>query len=277
MVRIRTQLELKDAREKLEELVRQMEISTSLLKNSGEEMGRQKKALELQRNKADSLLLNVLPEFVALELKEKGYVTPRHYAVVSILFADLAGFTIISKGLNPEEIVDELNKIFVGFDTILERNDMEKIKTLGDGYMAAGGLPIQNGSNPMDAVTAGLEMLEFVRGIKLENLLKGKPPWELRVGIHTGQVVAGVIGKNKFTYDVWGATVNTASRMETASEPGMVNISGITYQLVKDKFNCSRRGNVDVKNMGKMDMYFVNGPLDANLAADKLNASILSH
>jgi class 3 adenylate cyclase len=157
-------------------------------------------------------------------------------------------------------MVDELNTLFVGFDEILERNNMEKIKTIGDGYMAAGGLPVQNGTNPVDAVKSGLEMVEFVKKVKEANEKAGKPVWDLRIGIHTGDLIAGVIGKSKFVYDIWGISVNTASRMESAGEPGKVNISGITYQLVKDKFNCLRRGNIEVKNMGKMDMYFVEGP-----------------
>jgi len=257
MMRIKTQLELSDSRERLEGLVNQMEISSGLLKNSSEEIGRQKKALEEERIKADSLLLNMLPEIVAKELKEKGSVTPRQYPIATVLFADLARFTKVSKGLSPKDLVDELSYLFVGFDQIVKKNNMEKIKTLGDGYMAAGGIPIQNGSNPTEAVHAGLEMVKFVQKRSEENLKTGRPAWELRVGIHTGELIAGVIGNNKFTYDIWGATVNIASRMESAGEPGKVNISGITYQLVKDKFVCSLRGKIDVKNMGKMDMYFV--------------------
>ena len=257
MVRIQTQLELGDSRERLETLVNQMEISSGLLKNSSKEMGRQKKALEKERKKADTLLLNVLPESVAEELKAKGSVMPRGYPIVSVLFADLAGFTRISKGLGPENLLNELSHLFVGLDTIIEKNGLEKIKTLGDGYMAAGGIPVENGTNPIEAVQAGLEMLDFVKRTRQTNLESGKPPWELRIGIHTGPVIAGVIGKNKFTYDIWGATVNTASRMESAGEPGKVNVSGITYELVKDRFKCTRRGKIDVKNMGKMDMYFI--------------------
>ena len=222
-------------------------------------MSRQKNAVEEERRKADSLLLNVLPEYVARELKESGHVTPRHFSIATVLFADLAGFSKLSQGLTPKEIVDELTQLFVEFDFILERNNMEKIKTIGDGYMAAGGLPLPNSSNPVDGVRAGLEMIESLKKIKEKNEKSGKPAWEVRIGIHTGDLVAGVIGKNKFVYDIWGATVNAASRMESAGEAGKVNISGITYQLVKDKFDCVRRGNIEVKNMGKMDMYFVEG------------------
>lgn len=261
MVRIRTQLDLSEARERLESLVHQMEVSSDLLKNSSEELLQQKAALEEARSRADQVLLNMLPASVAQELKEKGVVAPRQYAIVTVLFADLVGFTKISSGLSPEALVEELNYLFTGFDNIIERNKLEKIKTLGDGYMAAGGIPLKNSSNPLDAVNAGLAMLEFVRERKEANLKSGYPPWDVRIGIHTGQVIAGVIGRNKFIYDIWGAAVNSASRMESAGEPGKVNISGITYQLVKDKFRCTRRGNIEVKNMGKMDMYFVDEPL----------------
>jgi DNA-binding response OmpR family regulator len=278
MVRVKTQLDLTEARRKLETTIQQMEITNKLLKQSGEEMSRQKTIIEQEKKKADSLLLNVLPESVAKELKETGHVLPCHFPIATVLFADLAGFSKISKGLSPKDLVDELNYLFVGFDLILENNNLEKIKTIGDGYMAAGGLPIPNNSNPVDAVKAGLEMIQFVKRIKRENEKSGKPPWEVRVGIHTGDLIAGIIGKNKFVYDVWGSTVNAASRMESAGELGKVNISGITYQLVKDKFKCTYRGNIEVKNMGKMDLYFCDDePAGKDLILEKkhLNTSTL--
>jgi len=256
MVRVRTQLELAEFRRRTQSTIQQIEQSSSLLKYTSEETSRQKKIIEEERQKVDDLLTNILPEFVAKELKEKGSVTPHHFPYASVLFTDLAGFTKLSQGLSPKEIIDELNTIFIGFDEIMERNNMEKIKTIGDGYMAVGGVPIPNGSNAVDAVNAGLELVRFVRRVREENKKLGKPEWNIRIGIHTGDLVAGMIGKNKFAYDVWGITVNTASRMESSGEPGKVNISGITYQLVKDKFDCEYRGNIEVKNMGRMDMYF---------------------
>lgn len=259
MVRVKTQLELRESRQKLETIVQELELSSALLKQSGEELNRQKNALEREKKTANQLLLNVLPEQVARELQEKGNVTPRHFPIATVLFADLVNFSSLSKGMSPGEMVDALNILFVGFDEILERNNMEKIKTIGDGYMAAGGIPDQNSTNPVDAVRSGLEMVAFVEKLKIENAKAGKPVWDLRIGVHTGDVIAGVIGKSKFVYDIWGISVNTASRMESAGEPGKVNISGITYQLVKEKFNCVPRGKIEVKNMGKMDMYFVEG------------------
>lgn len=259
-VRVKTQLDLQEARQRLESTIQQMEITASLLKKSGEEMNHQRNLAEEERNRANSILENIMPDLVAAELKEKGRVTPTHYPIVSVLFADLAGFTKISKGLSPDEMLQELDEMFVGFDSIMEKNGMEKIKTLGDGYMAAGGVPKPNSSNPLDAVRSGLEMVDFVAEMRKKNIQAAKPGWEVRIGIHTGPIVAGIIGKNKYNYDIWGGTVNTASRMESAGEPGKVNISGITYQLVKDKMRCTSRGHITVKNMGKMDMYFVEGP-----------------
>jgi len=261
MVRIHTQLELAESRQRLELMVHQMEVSSSLLKSASDEMLAQKAALEESRRQSDVLLLNVLPEEIAKELKMKGAVSPQSYPMVSVLFADLVGFTRLSVGLSPKDLLEELGSMFVEFDRIIDKNHMEKIKTLGDGYMAAGGIPVKNSSNAVDAISAGLEIIEFVKERKQANLKRGFPPWEVRVGIHTGHVIAGVIGKNKFSYDIWGATVNTASRIESAGEPGRLNISGITYQLVKDKFGCRPRGNIEVKNMGKMDMYFVDARL----------------
>lgn len=257
-VRIRTQLELADSRHRLELMVHQLETSSSLLKSASEELHAQTTELEESRRKLDLLLLNVLPGAIAEELKQKGSITPQYYPMVTVLFVDLVGFTRLSLGLSPKDLVDELGGLFIEFDRIVERNRLEKIKTLGDGYMAAGGIPVKNSSNPVDAILAALEILDFMKERKEINLKKGYPPWDVRLGIHTGPVIAGVIGKSKFSYDIWGATVNTASRIESAGEPGKLNISGITYQLVKDRFECVSRGNIEVKNMGKMDMYFVN-------------------
>jgi PAS domain S-box-containing protein len=217
----------------------------------------QKSIVEAERKKSENLLLNILPDSIAQELKERGHVAPRHYPMTSILFADLVGFTVLSKGLSPDMLLQELNYISVGFDLIVEKNNLEKIKTIGDGYMAVGGVPVEDVENPENAVRTGLEMIEFVKRINKDNQTSSRPPWRIRVGIHTGELIAGVIGKNKFAYDVWGASVNTASRMELAGEADKVNISEATYQLVKHKFHCAYRGNIAVKNMGKMNMYFI--------------------
>ena len=219
----------------------------------------QNKEIEAERNRAEGLLLNILPAAIAFELKEKGAATPKHYDAVSVLFTDFEGFTAIAATMPPEEVVKELNECFMKFDEIAEKYHLEKIKTIGDSYMCAGGLPIKNNTHPTDSVKAGKEILIFIdqRNQRLKG--EGKPPWPIRIGIHTGELVAGVVGKRKFAYDIWGDTVNVASRMETSSEAGQINISEATYKLVNDKFDCIYRGELEVKNKGKMGMYTVNG------------------
>jgi class 3 adenylate cyclase len=158
-----------------------------------------------------------------------------------------------------EEVIEELNKCFSAFDTIVERYNLEKIKTNGDAYMCAGGLPVANDTNPVDAIRAGLTIQEYMTAYKNECIAKGEPYFECRLGINTGEVVAGVVGTKKFAYDIWGDTVNTASRAESNGELGKVNITETTYELVKDTFECEYRGDIEVKGKGKMKMYFVVG------------------
>ncbi|MBK6963844.1 MAG: tetratricopeptide repeat protein [Bacteroidales bacterium] len=216
-----------------------------------------KKIIEDEKERSEKLLLNILPYETAEELKEKGSATPKQYEMVSVLFTDFKGFTNIAEKLTPEQLVAELNKCFLEFDHIIDRHNLEKIKTIGDAYMCAGGIPVANTTNPVDVVKAGIEIKAFMDRLKAEREANGQDYWELRIGIHTGKVIAGVVGKNKFAYDIWGDAVNTASRMESSGEPGKVNISGDTYELVKDQFNCTYRGKVKAKNKGDIDMYFV--------------------
>ena len=190
-------------------------------------------------------------------MKEKGSATPKHYDMVSVLFTDFKGFTKIAEKLTAQELIEELNYCFFEFDKIINKNNLEKIKTIGDAYMCAGGIPLANQTNPIDIVRAGLEIKAFMDQLKIDREQQGKDYWELRIGIHTGQVVAGVVGKNKFAYDIWGDAVNTASRMESSGIPGQVNISGTTYEFIKDQFNCTHRGKIQAKNKGEIDMYIV--------------------
>ncbi|MCU0447325.1 MAG: adenylate/guanylate cyclase domain-containing protein [Microscillaceae bacterium] len=214
--------------------------------------------VEQERQKSDKLLLNILPEETAQELKEKGSANPHYYPLVTVLFTDFKGFTQIAEQLEPQQVIEELNQCFLAFDEICERHNLEKIKTIGDSYMCAGGVPVANTRNPWDCVSAGLEMQKWMQNWKIEKEKRGEPVWEVRIGIHSGEVIAGVIGKNKFAYDIWGDTVNLASRMESSGEAGKVNISQTTYALVKDDFDCTFRGKIQAKNKGEIEMYFVN-------------------
>lgn len=218
-----------------------------------------KKIIEGEKALSEKLLLNILPHETAAELKEKGFATPKYYEKVSVLFTDFKGFTKIAENLTPHELVEELNQCFMEFDKIIDKHHLEKIKTIGDAYMCAGGIPAANETNPYDVVLAGLEIKQYMEKLKIEREARGESYWELRIGIHTGSVIAGVIGKNKFAYDIWGDAVNTASRMESSGIPGIVNISGDTYHFIKDDFNCVYRGKVHAKNKGDVDMYIVEG------------------
>jgi len=219
----------------------------------------QRNRIKKAKKRSDELLLNILPEETAEELKETGTAKTKSFESITVLFTDFKNFTIASEKLTPEELVAEINHCYSAFDRIVEKHGIEKIKTIGDSYMCAGGIPVSNTTHPFDVVRAGLEMVKFIEDNKNERIAKGQPYFELRCGIHTGPVVAGIVGIKKFAYDIWGDTVNTASRMESSGGIGKVNISGITYELIKDTFNCTYRGKIEAKNKGVIDMYFVEG------------------
>ena len=218
---------------------------------------RQRNKIQKARKRSDELLLNILPAEVAEELKETGAAKAKSFDMVTVLFTDFKGFTIISEQLTPQDLVAEINYCFSAFDTIVHKYGIEKIKTIGDSYMCAGGLPATNHTHPEDVVKAGIEIRDFMLNHKIERERKGTFVFEVRIGIHTGPVVAGIVGIKKFAYDIWGNTVNLASRMESSGEAGKVNISETTFELVKTKFNCEHRGKISVKNSGEIDMYFV--------------------
>ncbi len=215
--------------------------------------------LSLEKQKSDSLLLNILPHETAEELKQTGTAKSRSFDNVTVMFTDFRHFTAAAERMSPTELVNEIHDYFSMFDQITSKYNIEKIKTIGDSYMCAGGIPQTNHTHPVDVVSAALEIQAYMQQKKEELESKGKLFFELRLGIHTGPVVAGIVGTKKFAYDIWGDTVNVASRMESSGTVGKVNISGTTYELIKDKFICEYRGKVQAKNKGEVDMYYVEG------------------
>ena len=213
--------------------------------------------LVIEKEKTEALLANVLPKNTADEIMSKGKATKTKYNFVTVLFSDIQGFTQIAEEMNPEVLIDELDKFFFHFDSVVEKYGIEKIKTIGDAYMCAGGIPEKNRTNPVEVILAALEMQQYMNKLKESSLLQGMKYWDIRIGIHTGTVIAGVVGHKKLSYDIWGDTVNTASRMESSGEAGKINISGTTYEFVKDFFICEHRGKMPVKYKGELDMYFV--------------------
>ncbi len=226
-------------------------------KNSLQETNRQ---IEEERKRSDELLLNILPEPIANELKESGKASAQKYENVTVLFTDFKDFTKVSERLTPEQLVRELDYCFRGFDFIISQYGVEKIKTIGDAYMCASGLTNKR-TMPVNIIKAALEMQEFLEDYKKERMVKGLPFFEARIGIHTGPVVAGVVGVKKFAYDIWGDTVNIAARMEANAGVGKVNISEETYRQVKYNFECRHRGKIEAKNKGYIDMYHVEQPI----------------
>ncbi len=218
---------------------------------------RQRNRIAKEKQHSEELLLNILPEEVAEELKQKGSADAKQFEEVTVMFTDFKGFTQISEKLSPTELVNEIHTCFKAFDQIIGKHNIEKIKTIGDSYMCAGGLPIANKTHAADVVNAALEIQLFMQEHLMQRKKENKEIFEIRIGIHTGTVVAGIVGIKKFAYDIWGDTVNIASRMESSGESGKVNISGSTYELVKDKFTCTHRGKIEAKNKGQIDMYFV--------------------
>lgn len=240
-----------------ERLREKVKMRTMELAQTNEELKTINEELERSRKKSDELLFNILPQETAKELKQNGQYLPKNYEMASVLFTDFKGFTSIAASLSPSRLLSELEYFFNAFDAIVEANGLEKIKTIGDSYMCAGGIPKENKTNPIRAVLAGLQIARFVELDTINREREGKPTWQVRIGINTGELVAGIIGQKRVIYDVWGDTVNMASRMESSGTIGCVNISAPTYEQVKDYFHCEGRGEVFVKGKGKVEMFTV--------------------
>jgi adenylate cyclase len=221
----------------------------------------QRNRISKEKKRSDELLLNILPEETAEELKATGSAKAKSFDSISVLFTDFKNFTQASEILSAEELVEEINQCYSEFDRIVTKHGLEKIKTIGDSYMCAGGIPVVCEDHAERMVRAALEMQAFIETNKQNRIQANLPYFELRLGIHSGPVVAGVVGTKKFAYDIWGDTVNTASRMESSGAVGKVNISEATFELVKDKFNCTPRGKVAAKNKGEIEMFFVEGAI----------------
>jgi class 3 adenylate cyclase len=230
-----------------------------LYENLEEKVRERTHELQEEKYKSDKLLLNILPANTAEELKSTGTTKARNFPLVTIMFTDFVNFTEQSEKLTPQELVSEINYYYSAFDAIMDKYNVEKIKTIGDSYMCASGLHISKNTDAKNIVSAALEINDFVFSENKKRSKKNGVAFEIRIGINSGPVVAGVVGTKKFAYDIWGDAVNIASRMESSGEPGRINISGTTFNLVKEYFSCTYRGKIIAKNKGTLDMYFVDG------------------
>jgi adenylate cyclase len=247
---------LEGQKEKLED---EVAVRTAEVVSQKDEIEKQHRELKIEKKKSDDLLLNILPGEIAEELKETGHSVARYFNNVTVLFTDFVDFTKAGEQMTPQELVDELHTCFKAFDEIISKHHIEKIKTIGDAYLAVCGLPLPAAEHAVNVVNAALEINEFMADRKKH--LKEKA-FDIRLGVHSGSVVAGIVGVKKFAYDIWGDTVNTAARMEQSSEAGKINISQTTYDLVKDQFECNYRGAIEAKNKGALSMYFIEKRLD---------------
>ena len=247
-------LEAFQLRRSNKELIRELQTANDDLELRIEERTHE---VNRQKGEIESLLLNILPAEVAQELRREGRAVARSYPEVTVLLADIQNFTRIAEQLTPADLVAELDACFSRFDALTDQFGIEKIKTIGDAYLCAGGLPNPNAHDPVRVVAAAMAMLDVMAELRAERQAQGRPWFDIRIGVHTGPVVAGVVGTKKFAYDIWGDTVNVAARLEQTSEASRINISQATYERVKEDFVCTPRGMIQAKNKGEMAMYFV--------------------
>jgi class 3 adenylate cyclase/HAMP domain-containing protein len=257
-ISIRSDDELGDLASSFNHMSAQLKTAYSSLTQANDELATRHQEVQQQRERSDSLLLNILPLQIAEELRTKGLVDPKYFEDVTILFTDFVGFSNSTTKLSAEELVHLLHDYFTAFDQIAMRYGLEKLKTIGDSYMCVGGMPARTPSHPVDTVMAAFEMVEAVRARAAEG-----PAWGVRIGIHTGPVIAGVVGIRKFAFDVWGESVNLSSRMESSGAENRINISRQTYSRVKDFFACEARGAIMTKDRLSHEMYFVDRLLPA--------------
>ena len=248
--------QIKSTKRKLAFLV---EKRTKIISKQKDQIAEQNRLVKLERDKSDELLSNVLPQNIVEELKSKGNADIKSYKNVSVIFVDIVGFTKIAERNKPTYLVNKLNKLFSEFDSISEKYNLEKIKTIGDAYLAVGGFGDHPELSSINCVSAALEIQSLMNKLKEKAVSKKEEFWEVRIGIHNGDVIAGVLGTKRIAYDIFGNTVNIAKRIESNSEPWKVNISESTYKVVKTFFNCSSRGKIPTKNTGDIHMFYVNG------------------
>lgn len=243
------------------QVVAQLELRRSLAQRDQalEELETARAELEEQKTRSDQLLLNILPGAIAEELKESQQVAPKYCDLATVLFTDFEDFTGLAERMEPKALVDQLDQYFSALDEIAERHRLEMLKTIGDSYMCVGGLPEMNRTHAVDACLAALEMQAYMARANQQREKMRLPRWELRIGLHTGPVMAGVVGRRKFSYDVWGDAVNVAARMTSAGEPGRVNVSDSVFQRVKGLFDLEERGSIEAKNKGLLEMSFLTG------------------
>ena len=257
--KVKLELEVVKRTRKISEQNKQIIEQNTQVEIQKEKIEQQKELIQKEKEKVEGILLNILPEGTAAELISKGKSKARYYKRVTVMFTDFVGFSKIAENMKPQDLVRQLDSYFTNFDKIISKFDLEKIKTIGDAYMCAGGVPIRNKSNAIEVVLAALAIQEFMLDYNTKLEEKGKESWNIRIGINTGEVTAGVIGQKRFAYDIWGSTVNQAQRMEMHGEPNTVNVSGNTYEIIAPYFLCTYRGKIQTKHNGTLDMYFVEG------------------
>lgn len=254
---VRLEMKIHDRTREIQEQNIKIDQQRQKIEEEKDKVVRQQKLLQIEKDKTEKLLQNVIPASTAEELKKRGKARARAYTKVSVLFTDFVGFTKISDRMKPTELVKKLDVYFTKFDEIIVNNNLEKIKTIGDAYMCAGGVPVRNNTNPIDTCLAALQIQAYMEKRKNDAIANGREYWELRLGINTGEVTAGVIGSKRLAYDIWGATVNQAQRMEMLGEPGKITISGSTFNFIEPYFECTFKGKAQSKSRGLIDMYTV--------------------